>query len=1007
MTTLIAPDELRRPAVDAPGAPRLRVRRAGRVEQTIPLDAGKLTIGSSPRCQIRLPAEDARPLQCVISLEAGVAVATRWAAGVVLNGREFSKQELHRDDRLAIGPWEIEWDPPATESTTVRATDPGANTPASSPTLEPAIGATMLLSTTVASTPAAPPRRPSAVTKLLVLPTVPPSATPRPVTPTPAELRRPAAKTQLVASRKTDPFDQPLGPAPPPPLTEAPRIAYPPHPSQEFEDRLVVELWAANFTARSRAKALVAAARAARVRAGKLATAVEAFEVQLLAVRSAHDAESVERRNQLDALRAELIQSISDRDALDADLQQLRAVVERSAADQTVELESIRAEVQLAVDERDRASADLERVVAERDRLAGELNELRAASEQQAVELSTNLQSVRAEVQHAVAERDRVAADLEFVTAERDRLAGDLHQLRAATDRQALEQSANLEATNAELQSALAEREKLGAKLELAVAERGRLAAEFNDFRAEADRLSTEAAAALDAARREGAAAAADRDRLTADKNELRAATDRQSAQRTADLDAVRGELERAIADHERMAAELQAATTERNRVAEELESCKAALRRTPPPDPRLQALAEARSVDEGEARQLREQIDAWERRHVEWQAERQELQRNRVAVADEAAKLRDEVAASEAHIERLQEQIAAADASRAEFEQRLADQQQQQEQWLADCQTLQRNHAATLSELTAERDQLQQRLDELASQPAPQAPTAASWAAGESTAAEEPTLPTAAVEAAPDEPLAPEASFAPTSFIDRYRHLLDDEGVDADAISEPSLRHSRPILDDEYLSPAKAAAGDGDEDSDEALEAYMSNMMRRVRSSTPSVGASHAFQVVEPSAESSWSTPIPDAPAVEAIEMEVDANGMERPVRKQPITTDLSALRDLANASARTAIADYRQRLRFESTLTKAIVCAVALAAAPLLMQRATGFSSLWFWSGSAALVVAAGAGVLLVRMFWQRLFDRLRNPSAIAPAKPTRAATAIVAATLAENAVLAESLD
>src|SRR5690606_7944680 len=91
-----------------PAGSVLHLRRRGAPDvRTIPLAADKLTIGSSPRCQVRLPAAEAQPLQCLLTLEAGAATVTRWAAGVLLNGREFTKAPISSGDRLAIGEWEI------------------------------------------------------------------------------------------------------------------------------------------------------------------------------------------------------------------------------------------------------------------------------------------------------------------------------------------------------------------------------------------------------------------------------------------------------------------------------------------------------------------------------------------------------------------------------------------------------------------------------------------------------------------------------------------------------------------------------------------------------------------------------------------------------------------------------------------------------------------------------------------------------------------------------------
>lgn len=110
MELLTAPDDVELLAAKAPAAPELRVRQRGDQRfRTVAISPGKCTIGSSPQCQVCLPAPDVKPLQCLITIEANEALATRWAAGVQLNGNDFSKAKLRDGDRLTIGEWDIEF----------------------------------------------------------------------------------------------------------------------------------------------------------------------------------------------------------------------------------------------------------------------------------------------------------------------------------------------------------------------------------------------------------------------------------------------------------------------------------------------------------------------------------------------------------------------------------------------------------------------------------------------------------------------------------------------------------------------------------------------------------------------------------------------------------------------------------------------------------------------------------------------------------------------------------
>jgi hypothetical protein len=268
--------------------------------------------------------------------------------------------------------------------------------------------------------------------------------------------------------------------------------------------------------------------------------------------------------------------------------------------------------------------------------------------------------------------------------------------------------------------------------------------------------------------------------------------------------------------------------------------------------------------------------------------------------------------------------------------------------------------------------------------------PSWRAWQQPEEEATEDPVSPSPAAEpaaAAPNVPAwaavsepatadapSPGTGAAPKSFIDKYRHLLEDDG--AEPLPEPSPRLSRPILDDEYLSPSQASASSGEEDSDEALEAYMSNMMRRVRATgPPSIATTHAFEVVvEGEGEGPTDGTASDDRSTGALEMEIDANGMERLVRKPSVATNLAALRDLANVSARTAIAKHRKRRHVEATLTRGVVAVGALGASAYLLQRAPGVDSWWFWGGSGSLLLAGTAAAQLLGQFWHAIADSRR---------------------------------
>lgn len=87
---------------------RLALIRQGGPEQPLAeLAEAPVTIGSGPRCTLRLTEADLRPLQCVITpTEEGPRVRS-WAAGTLLNGDAFEEAPLTGGDLLQLGQIEL------------------------------------------------------------------------------------------------------------------------------------------------------------------------------------------------------------------------------------------------------------------------------------------------------------------------------------------------------------------------------------------------------------------------------------------------------------------------------------------------------------------------------------------------------------------------------------------------------------------------------------------------------------------------------------------------------------------------------------------------------------------------------------------------------------------------------------------------------------------------------------------------------------------------------------
>jgi hypothetical protein len=86
----------------------LRVCGSTRHGQIVRLRSAKCTIGSGPRCTLRLRARGVRPIHCLIVRGSHGTVIRRWSPDTRLNGGAFTDAELVAGDRLSIGTIELE-----------------------------------------------------------------------------------------------------------------------------------------------------------------------------------------------------------------------------------------------------------------------------------------------------------------------------------------------------------------------------------------------------------------------------------------------------------------------------------------------------------------------------------------------------------------------------------------------------------------------------------------------------------------------------------------------------------------------------------------------------------------------------------------------------------------------------------------------------------------------------------------------------------------------------------
>jgi hypothetical protein len=226
----------------------------------------------------------------------------------------------------------------------------------------------------------------------------------------------------------------------------------------------------------------------------------------------------------------------------------------------------------------------------------------------------------------------------------------------------------------------------------------------------------------------------------------------------------------------------------------------------------------------------------------------------------------------------------------------------------------------------------------------------------------------------------APKPKIEPTSFIERYSHMFAEDA--AGSISKP-IEPIKPPFAETPNSNLFGAGGFREEpkvpaaastDDEESIEQYMAKLMQRVRGDSPAIqpaSTSKAAPKRQPMSEvkvaaapEAVSEPSDSSPAAEDAangddeddvnEVAVNWDAIARRAAAAP-TTNLSALRALANESARHAIGRHQLTKNRRDAVTKAIVSMLAGMTSLWLMLKSSDWHDIQFITGCASLLVAA----------------------------------------------------
>ncbi|MFH1266404.1 MAG: hypothetical protein ABIK89_11815, partial [Planctomycetota bacterium] len=393
-----------------------------------------------------------------------------------------------------------------------------------------------------------------------------------------------------------------------------------------------------------------------------------------------------------------------------------------------------------------------------------------------------------------------------------------------------------------------------------------------------------------------------------------------------------------------------------------------------------LEAL-ERKHAEQLEARQA--ELEALEREKAEqFEARQAELEAKERALDEERSRWRSEQAGTDSELTTLLKQRETAKAELEALEKEKAEQltarlaeveakertfEEQREQWESERAAIDKRLndqgdelAAQLAELEAQRESFRQERDERESKPAEL-----------ESATEQPSTVPEQPEALSFQPVSEAAPVDTAEILRRMGAvplLPDDE--EEEAPSEPEPNRSKPLeVSKATLEPA-ANEHDTDENDTESIDDYMSKLLDRVRSVTgettqPTPTRKGTDRNVRSGEAGSGSDQVEqdglsDNPAVapaaarkrSPVEMPPRATAPEKSV-------NLSAMRELANMSARTAIDRHSQRQLSKSRLGKLAVTLVALA---------VGTGLLWLWWTERANPITLGGALtcLIVALFW-----------------------------------------
>ncbi len=946
MTTQLLPENSSL-AADVSSPPlALCIREQGKAARTVPITEDKCTIGSGPRCHVCLSHPEIQPLHCVIVQRQGEAIVTRWsAARCHLNGRDFSTSSLHAGDRLTLGDVELEVVPAAD---TLVANESELSVPREEPESSEGHDSTeQRLKYLAKANRMARIRCRGLVVSL------------RDAREGKSSLRSQAEKLESELTQCHGELAELTG-----------------------ELELARNGWEQTQQAISE--------HAARVEQLQLVCdELTSSRDDLTAQQSASEAERQELANQL----AEREHRLGELSGELESARSSREESEQSAAAQRMEIERLQWELGELASARDELAAQQSASEAERQELAdqlaerehrlGELNgerDILVAKVEKLEATQTANEQQQEALQKVLSDRDsrieQLLGDLESIRNEQeqtqqsmeeqagqvDRLQSELSELSTARSRWLAEQAVSdqrcqeletalsgqeegLAELNRELETARIQREQADQVAAVQKTQREQLQAELGTLEIARESWESELTRAEQRLREMETGISEREERL----NEL-----------TAELVSSREQVVQLGQEADGRMAEYQLLRDERQDLLGTVEKL---------------GLSQSASEDQQQALQqvLSDRNDRIEQLLGELEASRSEREQTQQVVDEQGEvleKLQAEMVALTVARGQLVSDRTASQQRLEEMEKVLSGRDQHLEQVLGELETarLEIGHESDdrLEQLQRQCDEMARQLEEFNRPENKVAPLADEALLAETLIGKADS--TSMVENSDRK----QASSAPVSFIEQYRHLLDEDGPsESGRGAGPTGEASPRSLGPDSMGLVEAESTQMEENGDAVLKTYMSSMMQRVCGDS-TMGQEELACERTPAAPDCQQVGMPEFATTETVRP-IEGDSFKQTVKNPDMAVDITAMRELANHSADQAIATYQQQNETHAIFSKLVYGGIALSMALLLILHAEQYSDPAFLGGC----LAAMAGFYWVFGLCVTLLQMIRTGS------------------------------